>query len=68
MQSVGETEITNSGSPLGLSTQDIDAILAEAMAVDVLLQQRPRPYDVVLALSAYLTFRQRGDASIADPD
>ena len=46
----------NSGVAVDLSAQEIDALLAEAMAVDVLLQkERPGPYDVVLALSAYLS-------------
>ena len=56
----------NSGAAVDLSAQEIDALLAEAMAVDVLLQQeRPGPYDVVLALSVYLSSPARG---ISDTD
>lgn len=47
---------SGAGSETELSAQEIDDILAEAMAVDELLQKkRPGPYDVVLALSAYVS-------------
>ena len=56
MLSARKADITNSGAAVELSAHEIDALLAEAMAVDVLLQkERPGPYDVVLALSAYLS-------------
>jgi hypothetical protein len=56
MPSERKADIMNSGVVVDLSAQEIDALLAEAMAVDVLLQkERPGPYDVVLALSAYLS-------------
>lgn len=51
-----KADITKSGAAVELSAQEIESLLAEAMAVDVLLQkERPGPYDVVLALSAYLS-------------
>ena len=47
---------SGAGSETKLSAQEVDDILAEAMAVDELLQKkRPGPYDVVLALSAYVS-------------
>lgn len=55
MLSLREQKGSDSGSAAELSAQEIDDILAEAMAVDELLQKkRPGPYDLVLALSAYL--------------
>jgi len=51
-----KSDTSNSGDAVELSAQEIADIFAEAIAVDVLLQkQRPGPYDVVLALSAYLS-------------
>ena len=55
MPSAREVDVTRPTSTVELSPQEIDSMMAEAMAVDVLFQsKRPGPFDVVLALSAYL--------------
>jgi len=55
MPNARDVDATNPIS-IELSAEEIDSMMAEAMAVDVLLQKRPpAPYDVVLAISAYLS-------------
>ena len=56
MPSAREVDVARPTSTVELSPQEIDSMMAEAMAVDVLLQsKRPGPFDVMLALSEYLS-------------
>jgi hypothetical protein len=55
MPSAREAAVISPTSATELSPQEIDSMMAEAIAVDALLQRkRPGPFDVVLAISAYL--------------
>ena len=57
MPKAEEVNGTDPTSPVELAPQEIDAMMAEAIAVDALLQRRPPgPFDFALAISAYLSF------------
>lgn len=57
MPKVEEADMPRSNPPAGLAQEEIDAMMAEAIAVDALLQRKGRtPYDVARAISAYLAF------------
>lgn len=56
MPNARDVDATSPTSTVELSAEEIDSMMAEVMAVDVLLQRRrPGPYDVVLAISAYFS-------------
>jgi hypothetical protein len=68
MPNVGNADAANPASIVELSQQEIEAMMAEAMAVDVLLQKmRPGSYDIVLSLMTCLSFsiRSRKDRPIS---
>ncbi|HVX37689.1 MAG TPA: hypothetical protein VHC71_15870 [Hyphomicrobium sp.] len=57
MPKAEEVNGTGPTSPVELAPQEIDAMMAEASAVDALLQRRrPGSFDFALAVSAYLAF------------
>jgi hypothetical protein len=56
MPKAEEVNGTDPTSPVELAPQEIDAMMAEAVAVDALLQRmRPGSFDFALAISAYLS-------------
>jgi hypothetical protein len=56
MPKAEEVNRTDPTSPVELAPQEIDAMMAEAVAVDALLQRRrPGSFDFALAISAYLS-------------
>ncbi|AGK57280.1 hypothetical protein HYPDE_28003 [Hyphomicrobium denitrificans 1NES1] len=56
MPSVREVDVASPTSAAEPSPQEIDSMMAEAIAVDALLQRKhPGTFDVMLAISVYLS-------------
>lgn len=69
MPKAEEVDAVSPTSTVELTPQEIDAMMAEAIAVDALLKRRrPRPFDFALAMSAYLSSREADAKREPDKD